>query len=166
MLRTLFILLLALNFVGLQAQQRLYPVRSGNMWGLMNLQGKLIVPAEYNSIGEYGEEGYAIAQKGNLLGVVDSLGNVTIPCKYQMMDYIGKGLYSIKEDNNWKIINFNVSFPSDCGEKVINRIQIFCTQDIRVQHKYLDLEVNSFQAIKCNWLKPVLRVLGNLVRLQ
>ena len=32
--------------------------------------------------------------------------------------------------------------------------------------KYLDLEQNSLKAIKYNWLKTGLRVLGNLVRLQ
>jgi hypothetical protein len=105
MFRFSSILALVFAFVIANAQQRLYPVCTNQMWGMMDAKGNLVVEADYKSIGGFEEEGYAIAQKGDLLGVIDTLGKVLIPCKYSLMDYVGKGLFSIKDNGTWKIIN-------------------------------------------------------------
>ncbi len=95
--RLLLFCILVIFFKLTHAQSSLYPIRSNNMWGLMDSKGKLVLDAEFKNIGEFEPEGIALAQKGDLIGVIDSTGNLVIPCQYHSMDYIGQGLFSIKD---------------------------------------------------------------------
>ncbi|BDS10805.1 WG repeat-containing protein [Aureispira anguillae] len=105
MLHFLLIVIGVLLFDTASGQQRLYPVHVNQKWGLMDVEGGLVVKPIYNNIGLFEKEGYAIVEEDGLLGVVDTLGTIVIPCKYALMDYIGRGLFSVKVGEVWQVIN-------------------------------------------------------------
>jgi hypothetical protein len=61
--------------------------KQGNRkWGLVNLQGKVILPFEYDyavtDAWSRQKNGYALVKKDGKYGIVDTKGKVLIPCKY------------------------------------------------------------------------------------
>lgn len=124
MFRILLIVVLVATFTTSHAQKRLYPIRSNGAWGLIDVQGNLVVNPNYSSIGKFSSDGYSIVQQGKLLGVLDTTGKEVIPCQYPMLNYAGQGLFSVKETDNWKVIDLtgrvvfdtmpgNLSFMAD-----------------------------------------------------
>ena len=52
-------------------------------WGAINPQGQVVIPLEFDSVGETHSEGaYFYVSKGGAFGVVDSTGQVVIPLEY------------------------------------------------------------------------------------
>lgn len=108
MLRPFLVMIFAIAALVVEAQQNqhLYPVHINKKWGMMDVNGNLIVNPSYSAIGVFQDGLYAIAEKEGLLGVLDTTGALVIPCQYDWMDYIGRGLFSVKtEGANWRVIN-------------------------------------------------------------
>lgn len=106
MLRPFLMVILILVAFVVQAQQHLYPVHMNKKWGMMDINGNLVVEPSFNAISTFHEGLYAIAEKEGFLGVLDTTGTLVVPCRYDLMDYVGRGLFSVKtEQTNWKIIN-------------------------------------------------------------
>lgn len=106
MWRPFLVVILVITAFVVQAQQHLYPVHVNKKWGMMDVDGNLVVEPSYQAIGTFQEGLYAIAEKDGLLGVLDTTGRLVIPCRYALMDYVGRGLFSVKTvASNWKIIN-------------------------------------------------------------
>lgn len=87
------------------AQNKLYPFKQNNQYGLIDSSGQQVIKPCYQYIGAFSEDGYAIVQKSNLLGVINQEGNQVIPCKYEFMNHTGRGLFAVKVDEEWEIIN-------------------------------------------------------------
>lgn len=55
-------------------------------YGLIDLQGRLLLPMEYDSIGSYEDNmlgyGYIVIEKDDHCGIADQRGDVTVPCVY------------------------------------------------------------------------------------
>ncbi|MBL4648251.1 MAG: WG repeat-containing protein, partial [Aureispira sp.] len=106
MWRPFLVVILVITAFVTQAQQHLYPVHIDKKWGMIDVNGKLVVKPYYQAIGVFQEGLYAIAEKEGLLGVLDTTGALVIPCQYTLMDYVGRGLFSVKTaTTSWKVIN-------------------------------------------------------------
>jgi len=106
MLRFLFIILSLLACLSiLSAQNRLYPFRENNQYGLIDKDGQTVVSAKYAYISAFSSSGYAIVQGQNdQLGIIDSTGTFTVHPQYEYLNFADNGLFSVKVGDNWKII--------------------------------------------------------------
>ncbi len=82
--------------------------KAGNRkWGLVNLQGKIILPFEYEKVitnqWAKAKDGYAIVVKDGREGLVDTKGKVVVPCKYWSVGVVGD-YYVVSDDPGGKAI--------------------------------------------------------------
>lgn len=100
-----FICLLLFSTQVLLAQtSKLYPIHTGNLWGLVDQAGQLQVAPTYDYISSF-QDGYAVAKKAQQVGILDQKGALVIPCHYTLIEPMGRGLFSVKVADDWKIIN-------------------------------------------------------------
>ncbi len=99
------LLLSAINFT-IQAQSY-YPVKINQKWGLMDINGQLVVSPQYEVIGAPEKFGYILMQKRGKIGVLDHTGKVLIPAKYEEVKILGKHFISVTESGQQKIISSN-----------------------------------------------------------
>lgn len=74
-----------LGFYGTSENRVIYQDPDTSLYGFMDLDGKITVPATYALVGQY-SEGRAPVSDGNRVGYVDLDGNVVIPLKYKAPD--------------------------------------------------------------------------------
>lgn len=102
------------------AQQNLIPFRDGALFGWMNLQGKVIFPAEYESLGFF-REGLSLAAKNGKYGYVDKANKTVIPFKYDSGFDFEEGRAVVEQNEKYGIIDrtgkllFEIAF-SDIGQ--------------------------------------------------
>ncbi|MBN9294378.1 MAG: WG repeat-containing protein [Flavobacteriia bacterium] len=82
------------------AVMQLYPFRQNGKMGWMNMEGKVIYPAKYESLNFF-KEGLAIASLRGKFGFVDKRNNIVIPIVYS-------GVYDF--ENGRAIVEFNNKF--------------------------------------------------------
>lgn len=74
--------------------------RSGNKYGVVDSDGVVILPCEYENISQL-ESGNIVIKKGGKYGIVNKDRSINIACKYdQIKDFIG-GLCEVKLGNKW-----------------------------------------------------------------
>lgn len=70
--------------------------------GLMNLEGKIIIPCKYNMIiSGFNELGLAEVRREHLYGFVDTTGKEVIKCKYQSVGEFKEGLLQVRLNDKW-----------------------------------------------------------------
>lgn len=105
--------------------------KKGNRkWGLVNLQGKIVLPFEYETVSSdawtRAKKGYAHVKKNGKWGIVNTKGRVLLQCKYWLIseagDYFiacddtsGTGLYGVFDFKSGKNL-IPCSYPSIGGE--------------------------------------------------
>lgn len=102
------------------SQQNLLPFRDGNLFGLMNYQGKVIFPAEYASLGFF-KEGLSLAAKNDKYGYIDKANKTVIPFRYDSGFDFEEGRAIVEINDKFGIIDrtgkllFDITF-SDIGQ--------------------------------------------------
>jgi hypothetical protein len=79
-------------------------------WGIVNAEGRIIIPACYDAIlgFDYNESAHLFlfsVKKGKLWGVIDQNSAVIIPFSYQKIGVFSKNMCSVCRDKKWNIIN-------------------------------------------------------------
>ncbi len=88
-------------------------VKKGNKWGLVNLNGKLILPFEYEEINHDAwlntTSPYATVKKNGKWGMVDTTGKVLLECSYKSITSGEDGYFNIQDYTTGKygIYNYN-----------------------------------------------------------
>lgn len=81
-------------------------VQKGNQWGLVNLEGTVLLPFEYDEIDDGAwldpTTPYAIVKKDGKWGMVDTAGKVLLPCNYSSIQWGDEGYLNIQEDATGK----------------------------------------------------------------
>lgn len=54
----------------------------GEKWGVIDATGRLIVPCEYDHIGDF-RKGLVPVEKDGKCGFIDTTGRLVIPCEYK-----------------------------------------------------------------------------------
>ncbi len=99
--------------------QRSFPVKVNKKWGLMNAEGKLILPADYDGIGEFKRFGYAVMQKKGAVGMIDYLGSEIVSPQYDDIKILDSILIAVMDDMEWMVLNINGEIVLEKGyEKV------------------------------------------------
>lgn len=99
----------------------LAPVQLDSLWGYLNLQGKMVVPAIYTDVFPFSEGLGRVktedAQEGIIkMGFVDATGKVVLPLKYDNAESFSDGVAPVQQDGEWFFITpkgnqvFGVSF--------------------------------------------------------
>ena len=97
-------------------------VTSKGKQGLLNLQGKFVIPAIYNSL-RHEEPGYFIAENNEKkVGVIDSLGKIVIPFDKYSVEYVGQGIYSLNKAINQNIGQSSYYLFDSRNAKTINAV--------------------------------------------
>jgi hypothetical protein len=84
-------------------------------WGLVNLQGEVILPFEYEDIDAFGDTweridgAYATVKKNGRWGIVDNMGKEILPCSYRSIAAPVDGYISIQDydTNKWGVYSLN-----------------------------------------------------------
>ena len=96
-----------LLFVMALSAQRSYPVKMNKKWGLMNAEGELILPAEYDGIGEFKRYGYAVMQKNGEVGMIDYKGAEIVSPQYDDIKVLDSLLIAVMDDSEWMVLDIN-----------------------------------------------------------
>lgn len=106
--------------------------KEGNLkWGLVNLQGKIILPYEYDYVTTYEWErannGYGEVEKDGMWGVVDTKGKEILPCKY----------WSINEVGDYLLVRDNATAKDGVYNRKTGKMIIPCTYD-SISNKWIE----------------------------
>lgn len=88
-------------------------VKKDNKWGLIDLNGKTILPFEYEEVDfsnwEDTTKPYTLVKKSGKWGMVDTKGKVLLECKYKGISKADDGYFNIQDAATGKygIFNFN-----------------------------------------------------------
>ena len=68
--------------------QEYFPVKEGNLWGVIDINGDVTVSPSYNFIGDFSKDGFAIVNKEGKSGLIDGKGSEIIPVSYNKVKII------------------------------------------------------------------------------
>ena len=90
-------------------EENVIKVMKDGKYGIIDLDGNQIIPAEYTDIqilGENSQEGYIVKKDDNKYGIIDNSNNQVLEAKYDEIDKVhGSDLYVVTEGGTKKIIN-------------------------------------------------------------
>ena len=72
--------------------------------GLVNTEGKEVVPVKYDVVSDFGE-GFAIVERDNKYGYVNTKGEEATPLKYDWVDYFSEGLAIVELKGKYGYVN-------------------------------------------------------------
>ena len=93
--------------------QNYYPVKVEQKWGLMNTQGKLVIPAKYEVISSPQNFGYSLMQSNGKIGIMNPSGSVLLAAKFEEVKILSKNFFLVTQLGVQKIINSK-------GEKILD----------------------------------------------
>ena len=71
----------------------------------MNAEGALILPPDYDGIGEFKKFGYAVMQKKGAVGMIDYKGNEIVSPQYDDIKILDSILIAVMDDMEWMVLN-------------------------------------------------------------
>ena len=86
-------------------------VRLNGKWGMINTEGKVVIPLKYDCV-DYFSEGLAYVKLNGKYGFVDTTGKVVIPLKYDSVGKFDEGLASV-------FLNGKRGFVDKTGKEVV-----------------------------------------------
>jgi hypothetical protein len=89
-----FVVLFYLS-LSVSSQTTLLPIKANHRWGAIDQTGKVIIPTEFEFIGEFQGRGFALAQQNKRLGVIDRQGKVIVPFEYFNIQILTDSLLAV-----------------------------------------------------------------------
>jgi len=87
----------------IKMSDQLYRARKNNKLGVVDINGKEIVPCEYMYIGNISDNKTIKIRKGNKFGIVTEQGNIIIPCNYDFIQE-DNASFKVKQGIKWGVI--------------------------------------------------------------
>mgnify|MGYP006284833129 CR=1 FL=1 len=103
----LFAVLLVFLSTTAGSAQRLFPVKQGQRWGLIDAQGKMQVSPRYEAIGAFKQFGYASMQRNGGVGLLNQRGEEVVAPRYQDIKILDSLLIAVLEEEAWRVINLS-----------------------------------------------------------
>lgn len=91
------------------SQETLIPYKDNGSFGWMDLNGKIVIPAQYGTVGFF-KEGLAWAERNGKYGFVNKANEVLIPFKYSSANDFDKGRAIVELDDLFGIIDRSGTF--------------------------------------------------------
>lgn len=122
----------------------LFIVKKGSKYGLIDLNNKVVLPCEYDSIWDEFKNELGTLKKDNKYGVITNKGIVVIPCKYDNITFVdgAKIIATLMKSDDNNIRNREVGLVDDKGNIIVpfiyDEIQSinFGFYRIRIGNKY------------------------------
>jgi hypothetical protein len=84
----------------------LAPVFTEEKWGYIDVTGKMIIPAIYNTPYAFNNAGVAIVRKGDKCGLISKSGSVVLPLEYdKLFTFNTNDYWLVKHNNLYGIVN-------------------------------------------------------------
>ena len=103
-MRIVFVLFCGLWATWLGAQT-FFPVKISNRWGLINGEGKLVIQARYEAIGDFKLYGYAVMQREGKVGMLDRQGREVVAPQYEDLRVLDSLLVAVMDQGQWMVVN-------------------------------------------------------------
>ncbi len=84
--------------------EELFAYNFGTRWGYVNREGKLVIPAKFDSASQF-SEGMACVREGNLHGYIDGSGMYKIHPQFSHARNFSEGLAAVVFSVKWGFIN-------------------------------------------------------------
>lgn len=91
---------------GCAVVQQLNSNNSGFKYGVLNSDGELVIPVEYDYIAPM-TDGRILLSQGKHCGFADNRGNIVIPIEYEEGKAFYQGMATVKKDGKWGRIDTN-----------------------------------------------------------
>lgn len=96
----LFALLASFN----ASAKELSPYESHGLWGFVDENNEIVVPAKFDSFNYYSEGLAPVCMQGKW-GFIDEKGELVVPCKYDGYCYFSEGLAGVQTGDKWGFID-------------------------------------------------------------
>ena len=103
-----------LNFTEMIAPNLIKVVDANKMTGIIDIEGNVIVPCDYSSIGTF-SEGLVAVRKNGLWGYINKNGIEVIPCRYNEAYDFSEGLAAVRVGWSWSYIDKNGKLVTEFG---------------------------------------------------
>ena len=100
---SIYIFLLLFVFEG--NGQQFFPVKIDNKWGLINGQGRVVVEANYEAIGEFKNFGYAVMQRNGGVGLLGKNAQELISPNFDDLKVLSPSLVAVMKNKEWAVVN-------------------------------------------------------------
>jgi WG containing repeat len=87
------------QYASLTNQERRYIVKKTLHYGLMDRSGKIILPVEYDVVGEF-HSGFATVQRGDKVGLVNQDGKIVIELNYHGISILDNGYLLLQKNQH------------------------------------------------------------------
>ena len=105
--------------------QNYYPVKINQKWGLMDINGALVVSPKYEVIGTPQKFGYTLMQEAGKIGMLNKKGQLLLPAKYEEIKILDSNFIAVTFNHKEQILTANgtiVLEGKECKEvSVLNR---------------------------------------------
>ena len=105
--------------------QNYYPVKINQKWGLMDINGALVVSPKYEVIGTPQKFGYTLMQQAGKIGLLNKKGQLLLPAKYEEIKILDSNFISVIFNQAQQVLTANGTIVLKGKEykdfKVLNR---------------------------------------------
>jgi len=93
--------------VSIKRKGGVFIVRQKDKYGMIDSTGTMLLPVNYKRIGEFNNNGYAIAEAaGSTLGMIDSKGNFVLPAEYsELYSSYTSDCFIAKKDGKYSLLD-------------------------------------------------------------
>ena len=102
----LFLTFLHLNAqLGVRSNKKYFPIKKNQQWGLMDVEGKVVLKPQYEAIGEFKKYGYATMQHKGKVGLINDKGNEIVTPLYDDVKVLDSLLIAVLVEKDWSVID-------------------------------------------------------------
>lgn len=99
------IFFLCFLFTGVLSAQQAFPVKLNKKWGLIDASGRVILPPEYDAIGEFKHFGFAVMQRSGKVGLLNTQGAEIVRPVYEDLKMIDSSRVAVMDAGQWMIVD-------------------------------------------------------------
>lgn len=105
--RLLCILPILLSLSCFLHAQAHFPVKINKKWGLIDADGKMVLQANYDAIGEFKKYGYAVMQRAGRVGLLNESGKEVVLPKYDDLKVLDSTMVAVMDQGEWLVIDLH-----------------------------------------------------------
>ena len=94
-------------------QNDLVKVAKNNKYGLINPQGEIVVPLQFDEIDHFEDNGLAQVRQGEKYGLINIHGEIIAPVQFDSIDYFGDDLFAQFQQNDETCLLYTSPSPRD-----------------------------------------------------
>lgn len=85
--------------------QPYFPVKKQHKWGLIDAEGKVVLPATYEAMSNFDRYGYATVQNHGLVGIISNAGKTIMPVAFSDIKILDSLHFAVQQDQGWMLLD-------------------------------------------------------------